>query len=516
MAKNFAMIRMNLQAWKGYLSIGLLTLMAYIFHPSILLQSILYMGAGILAITAMLVGLWLFRPQPRTAWIFFVTGQCLNTTADIFFVNQVYFSNPAVPEWLDSIFYSLGSLSFLIGLVFLFIPLRKVIQRNALINGAIVATALFCVIWVIQIYPNLSPAMTLENWIGVTAFPACLVIIGVASSVFLMTPIGNTWSYRFLYLTVLFYGVGLSFYNMIAAVTPLTAALRDGWLPVFYNASYTMAYFCLGTAFLHPSLKLLKRSLPVKESAISLQDTVIIGLAFVLCPLVYWVQRVRGVDVQVGVILVCTIIIFGLMETRLLQLVRALESQNRQMGRQQAQLQYQASHDSLTNLPNRASLDNYLMDMASRMPMPTNGSLSALMMIDLDRFKQVNDTFGHNQGDIVLLQMVDKLLKVKRKEDMVARWGGDEFVFIVENLQSLEDAQAFASRIHHEVRVSIGVGDAQVEVTLSIGGCLFRDGIDDIHAVLKRADIALYHAKSFRDDEKISFFPEDPDNEAEL
>ena len=257
----------------------------------------------------------------------------------------------------------------------------------------------------------------------------------------------------------------------------------------------------------------MKRSIPLPAGVISLQELLILGVSFLAGPLVYWLQRALGVAVQVDVVLVCEIIIFGLMEARLSQLVRTLETQNRQMGSQQAQLQYQASHDSLTNLPNRASLDEYLVDMASRLP---TGSLSALLMIDLDRFKMVNDTFGHNQGDIVLLQVADKLLKVKRKDDMVARWGGDEFVFIAENLENQEDAQTVASRIHREVRVTTGMGESTVEVTLSIGGCLFRDGIDDIHGALKRADIALYHAKSFRDDEKISFFPEGPDEEAVL
>jgi diguanylate cyclase (GGDEF)-like protein len=213
--------------------------------------------------------------------------------------------------------------------------------------------------------------------------------------------------------------------------------------------------------------------------------------------------------VDVNVVIVSMILIFGLVETRLALLVRRLESQNRQMGHQQVQLQYQASHDSLTNLPNRASLDEYLVDIAGRNP--TGGSLSALLMIDLDHFKQVNDTFGHGEGDIVLLQVADQLIKIKRKEDMVARWGGDEFVFVIGNLEYSENAMAFARRLFHEVQVKVGRGENQVVVTLSIGGCMFRDGMDNIQTAMKRADIALYHAKSFRDEEKISFFPEDPE-----
>ena len=161
----------------------------------------------------------------------------------------------------------------------------------------------------------------------------------------------------------------------------------------------------------------------------------------------------------------------------------------------------------MTNLPNRASLDDYLIDIAGRNP--TSGGLSALLMIDLDHFKQVNDSFGHGEGDIVLLKVADQLIKIKRKEDMVARWGGDEFVFIIENLNFAEDAFSFARRLFHEVSFPVGWGENRVVVTLSIGGCLFRNGIDDIQDVMKRADTALYHAKSSRNVEKISFFPEE-------
>jgi len=507
------MVQIKKVAWKGYLILGALTLLAYILHPAIQLQSMMLVGADFMAVLAMLAGLWFFPLQSRAAWLFFITAQCLNTLGDILFINQVYFASAVAADWFFNIIYILGSLNYVIGLILFFISFRRLIQRDTLINGLILATALFCVIWTVQIYPTPPGSMDLEKWIETVIYSACLLIVGVMSSVFLMTTVGGVWSYRFLYLAVMFYGVGLFFYNTLNAVLPLTAQLRDGWLPLYFNAAYSTAYFFLGAAFLHPSFQHLDRAFLARNGSISRQNLVVLGLSFLACPLVYWLQRWRGVDVDAGFILVSVSIIFGLVEARLAQLVWALESQNRLMGSQQAQLQYQASHDALTNLPNRASLDQYLVDLASRMP--ADGTFSALFMIDLDRFKMVNDTFGHSQGDIVLLQVADRLLKVKRKQDMVARWGGDEFVYVVENLSSYDDAQAFASRICRDVRVTTGVGESRVEVTLSLGGCLFREG-DDVHAVLKRADIALYHAKSFRDDEKISIFPQGPDEEAVL
>ena len=300
--------------------------------------------------------------------------------------------------------------------------------------------------------------------------------------------------------------MGLFFYNQLPIDVPLPAGQLNGWLPVWCNSAYSAAYFFLGSAFLHPSIKTLS-TVQGRDTAITRYDMIILGLAFAAGPLVYWLQLGRGVTVDVNVTLAGMVVIFALVEMRLVQLVRVLEAHNRLMGHQQVQLKYQASHDSLTNLPNRASLDDYLIDIAGRNP--TSGGLSALLMIDLDHFKQVNDSFGHGEGDIVLLKVADQLIKIKRKEDMVARWGGDEFVFIIENLNFAEDAFSFARRLFHEVSFPVGWGENRVVVTLSIGGCLFRNGIDDIQDVMKRADTALYHAKSSRNVEKISFFPEE-------
>ena len=146
----------------------------------------------------------------------------------------------------------------------------------------------------------------------------------------------------------------------------------------------------------------------------------ILGIAFIIDPVAYWFKSLSGIEVNIWPIFAAMTLIFLLVELRLVLLVRLLEVQNRHLGQQQTRLQYQAYHDSLTRLPNRFSLNTHLQEATERARI--NGVKSTFLMIDLNHFKLVNDTLGHDQGDLVLRQIANKLIKIKRKTDMVSRW----------------------------------------------------------------------------------------------
>jgi diguanylate cyclase (GGDEF)-like protein/PAS domain S-box-containing protein len=152
-----------------------------------------------------------------------------------------------------------------------------------------------------------------------------------------------------------------------------------------------------------------------------------------------------------------------------------------------------ATHDFLTGLPNRMLLHDRLdvgLSQAQR-----NKTRLALIMLDLDRFKVVNDTFGHGVGDKVLKAAGERLVALVRKSDTVARVGGDEFLVLLPQIAKIEDMTGVAQKILEAFRKPFMFGDFQVLVTTSVGIAIYpRDG-EDVDALLNNADAAMYWVK---------------------
>ncbi len=160
--------------------------------------------------------------------------------------------------------------------------------------------------------------------------------------------------------------------------------------------------------------------------------------------------------------------------------------------RLETQLKHQAFHDPLTELPNRALfLDRVEHALARR---GRYDEQVAVMLIDLDDFKVVNDTRGHGVGDTLLIQVADRLRRTVREEDTCARLGGDEFAVLMEGLTSDEEAMALAERISFELRQSVTVEGESVAASASIGVSTTRHA-DKATDLLRQSDLAMYAAK---------------------
>jgi len=164
----------------------------------------------------------------------------------------------------------------------------------------------------------------------------------------------------------------------------------------------------------------------------------------------------------------------------------------------QAQVQHLAYHDSLTNLPNRALLLDRLTQQISLLR--RHELRGALLFIDLDHFKHINDSLGHPVGDAVLKLVTARLEASVRQEDTVARLGGDEFVVLISGLEGkrskvVQQVRALAEKLRHLLAEPMLLDGHQLQVTPSIGIALIPDHGDTPSDLLKRADIALYRAK---------------------
>jgi diguanylate cyclase (GGDEF)-like protein len=159
----------------------------------------------------------------------------------------------------------------------------------------------------------------------------------------------------------------------------------------------------------------------------------------------------------------------------------------------EARISHLARYDELTGLPNRL---NFRDEIERLLAAPHDAALlSALLFIDLDQFKQINDTLGHPCGDRLLSMVANRLREMLRPDDFVARFGGDEFVVFRQNIKSAEDAAALARRIVDRLSERYEIDRHLVEIGASIGIATTSPGIKADH-LLKNADMALYRAKS--------------------
>jgi diguanylate cyclase (GGDEF)-like protein len=159
------------------------------------------------------------------------------------------------------------------------------------------------------------------------------------------------------------------------------------------------------------------------------------------------------------------------------------------------QLAHLAYHDGLTALANRSLFHDRLGQALARAKRHTRAV--AVLYLDLDAFKLVNDREGHDVGDAVLVEVAGRLLGVVRAEDTVARMGGDEFAIVMEDIEDdLRGVTGIAARIVEDIARPITVNGREVVITASVGIAYDEAGLTDVESLLRDADLAMYRAKA--------------------
>jgi diguanylate cyclase (GGDEF)-like protein len=269
--------------------------------------------------------------------------------------------------------------------------------------------------------------------------------------------------------------------------------LADARLVVFHGTildiPYGLAFIGAGSAVLHPSMA--RPTGPVGQTSTTPTKA---RLAFVGTAL--------GLPVLVTA--------FGRASTRsdhyvvsliaLLLTACAIWRVNRALGAHahaELQLTHQATHDILTGLPNRRMAGAFITECL--LQAADTGKIVALLFLDIDRFKMVNDTFGHSIGDELLLAVARRLQAGTQESDLVARLGGDEFVIVIDGLRGESDAIQTALRIHSLLRAPFTIQGAEIFSTASIGvacgGGAAGTGSANAETMIRDADLAMYQAK---------------------
>jgi diguanylate cyclase (GGDEF)-like protein len=197
--------------------------------------------------------------------------------------------------------------------------------------------------------------------------------------------------------------------------------------------------------------------------------------------------------VDIAAVLTVTCAIAWLMASDMRSALDAVHAQNAQMAATQARMELMATHDALTGLPNR-SLARDRFEQAAAIARRAGHGV-AMLYLDLDNFKNVNDTLGHGSGDTLLMQVSERLRAMLRTADTVARLGGDEFLLLIPEVSEDYAVGDIASKVVAGLMAPFDVIGMEIFSGCSLGVTLFPDDGADFDSLLKKADIAMYRAK---------------------
>jgi diguanylate cyclase (GGDEF)-like protein len=171
----------------------------------------------------------------------------------------------------------------------------------------------------------------------------------------------------------------------------------------------------------------------------------------------------------------------------------------------EAEVKYLAYHDALTRLPNRMLFSDRLENALARAR--RNGEEVAVLFLDLNRFKKINDSLGHAAGDAMLREIAKRFRECVREEDTVARVGGDEFVILLRSVTSRDEVECVVQRIMDAVGQPFPLKDKSLGISCSIGISLYPEDGADAETLIRNADAAMYSAKESRCND-VRFFAE--------
>jgi diguanylate cyclase (GGDEF)-like protein len=175
------------------------------------------------------------------------------------------------------------------------------------------------------------------------------------------------------------------------------------------------------------------------------------------------------------------------------ELIRSYIADITERKRSQEIIQYQANHDALTGLPNRKHFSNYLAETLANAT-ATDEQL-AVIFIDLDRFKQVNDTLGHDFGDLLLKGIGDRMPKFLQAKDMLARWGGDEFILLLRQVPSADHTLELAQKMLKAFEQPFICDGEELHISASMGISFYPSDGQNLDVLVNNADAAMYRAK---------------------
>jgi diguanylate cyclase (GGDEF)-like protein len=477
---------MKVRPWGVHLAVGLLALAAYLAVPTGIPRDVLYSAVGLSSVGAILAGLRLHRPARPAAWYFMAVGQFSWVAGDCLYnwFNDVEHVSP-FPSAADGLYLAaypiLGC-----GIVTLIRIRQRRLDLPGIIDSAIVTIGIGLLSWLVLAEPIINSGdPVLTRLVGV-AYPAGdILLLGLLVRL-VIVPGARTASFRLLCSAV----GALVLADTAFAVMSATTGYDGGAVDLLWVASYVL----WGVSALHPSMRSLSEPGTVEPQQFTGRRLAALAVAVLIAPGALATQLAWHLQVQGWPVVIASVALFGLVVARMYIAIREITASSRKREELQQELAHQAAYDSLTGLANRAHVLRLVEAALHRAR--RSGSQLALLCIDLDRFKAVNDTFGHSAGDEVLRVVAGRMRQVVRAGDSVGRLAGDEFVILIEPLDEASELLDVGDRLISAVSRPIQLGGREVTVGVSIGAAVSSDGSTDAEALLHHADAAAYRAKT--------------------
>jgi diguanylate cyclase (GGDEF)-like protein len=474
--------------WRAYLGVGTVACAIYAALPGGLSRDVLYPAIAVSSALAIMCGVRAHSPPRSTAWYLMALGILLWAAGDVayFLVVDAAPDGVPVPTAADAL-YLLAYLPIAAGLLVLLRARRAGVDAAGFVDSVIVTASLALVSWVVVAGPIIrADDVGLATRLVDFAYPATDILLLALLTRLVTAPGARTVSFRMLTAAVGLLLVGDSAYAVLGESL--------GWDTGPVEPVWLASYVLWGACALHPSMTGLTTATAQPPPPFGTRRLVLLTVAVLLAPTTLAAQVLLGrqPDLWPGVLACVTL--FGLVMTRLTLAIHEITTSQAQRDRLARDLAREAAHDPLTGLANRARTLEQIDAAISRAQ--RSGAIVALLFVDLDHFKRVNDTQGHCAGDAVLTECARRMRRHVRAGDTVGRLGGDEFVVLVESANAQAGVLTLAERLLHELSEPVRMSSCTVAVTASIGVAVSRDARTDAGALLSDADAASYRAKA--------------------
>jgi len=485
--------------WRYHLGGGCVLALAYVYLPFPVLRIGSLVALCLATIAATLASIRLWRPARRLPFYLFAAGEAVG------FVAGTLGSSAAVTRAGGSpAAAALTMVAYLIGIAGYALVIRARSpgrDRASLIDATVISTGLGMLAWVFLASPYTVDASLPLVERMLSMLYVVLDVLVIALVIRLTIGSGDrTRAYLLMtlgWLVLVAADAGRALLVLLGTYDP-ASPVEAGWL---------VAYALWGAALLHPSVATLTDPAPLLRTGLTRARLASLAAASLMAPAILAIQAVRDQRLDIPVIVAGCAFLFLLVLVRMAGLVREVEATVRELRGTEgvlraslserdalaAQLEYQAFHDNLTDLANRALFNDRVRHALARAR--RDGGGLAVLFIDLDDFKVVNDSLGHGAGDRVLREVAARLRGCLREPDTVGRLGGDEFAILAEGAD-LATARTLADRVLATLGAPFPLVGGQVTVRASVGIAVDEQlGLDEAQ-LLRNADIAMYAAKS--------------------